>query len=145
MLRRRFHCQKGFYVILFLYKIFHGHLMFYGGGGFSQPLPSDEGTSEPIGTLLNLTTTASQKRAAVARRVRISRLTDFVYHSTLGLRVMKKQTKTQWTCMNFLNNARRSYHRLALTARRTAAARERLRGPGPGRARFGGTHKMPTR
>ena len=44
----------------------------------------------PIGTVLNLKTTALQKCAAVLV-VKAHRL---VYHSTLGLRVMKKKKKT---------------------------------------------------
>ena len=43
---------------------------------------------------LDLRTTTSQKRAAVPRRARsCSRLIDFVYHSTLGLRVIKRRRK----------------------------------------------------
>ena len=41
--------------------------------------------------ILNVRTTTSQKCAAVPRRACYSRLKDSAYHSTLGLRIIKKK------------------------------------------------------
>jgi len=55
-----------------------------------QPKPIQ--LSIPIGTVLNLRTTTLQKCEAVPRRARI-KAHRLVYHSTLGLRVIKKKRK----------------------------------------------------